>query len=156
VTPTRAGRLYAAAALLVVALGLGWGGTVEGGYVAPGLLLPTTYVSPISGDVSVGSQYFAGYYVPGFQDGIAGYESDVRIVLLPAAAVLWFAARRRTPVTRRLARIATGAIGVLLVLALSRGMAASALVMIGALALVLPVTAPDVLARLRRRSARAG
>lgn len=149
------GRLLAAAALLLVGLGFGWGGTAgQTGYLSPGFVLPTGYVSPITGEYSPGTGIFIpGTYVPGYQDGIKGYESDVRIVLVPAAAMLWAASRRRTELTRRLARVATGLSVVLLVLALSRGMSASALLMAAVLALAAPVTVPDLLARLRGRLA---
>lgn len=137
-------RLTAAAALCVVSLGLAWGATsASTGYVTPGMILPTTYVSPLDGTLTVSSIYLAGEYVDGDPLRAArGAESDVRAVLVPAAAVLGVAAHRRTSATRRMVQVAVVALAVVAVVGAARGMVQGALPVAVAVVLVAPVLRP--------------
>lgn len=148
--PSGSTRLLGAAVLCVVALGLAWDfdpGT--GGYLSPGILVPNGYVSPVTGDYTVGPlQYLPGYYIPGSSGSeIHGFESDERVVLVPAALTLAWAARRRTHATRRATRIATAGLAPLALMAFSRSMLGAALVTAAAVVLAAPVAWPDLLRR---------
>lgn len=137
---TTSRRLLLAAGLCVVSLGLAWGATsASTGYVTPGMTLPTTYVSPLDGTLTVNSIYVAGQYVEGDpQRAARGAASDVRVVLVPAAAVFVVAATRQTLATRRATRVAVAALAVVAVVGVARGMAQGALPVAVAVALVAP------------------
>ncbi|QGG96426.1 hypothetical protein [Actinomarinicola tropica] len=148
-------RLRAAAALCVVSLGLGWSTSLASlGYQTPGMNLSTTYVSPISGDLDIGSTYVPGWWVAGDPLRTAkGHESDVRVVLVPAALVLAAAAQRRVRSAQlaRATRVAVAAIAILVLVALSRGMLAAAASMVVALALAAPEVSSHPLVRRSSR-----
>lgn len=122
-------RLVAASLVCVLALGLGWQSSRASlGYLNPGLVLPTSNISPVTGDVWAGSQYYPGAWVEGDpMRAQRGFRSDVRVVLVPSAGVLWWAARARSDQARRAARVALAALVVIGVMALGRGMVAAAI-----------------------------
>src|SRR5207248_2846898 len=104
--PTTA-RIWAAAALCVLPLGTTWS-------VQPGLFLPTP---PIPGlcDPDTGSCSpdlpTAGVLTPGSTQLVS--QSPARIMLIFAAAALWYVATRvRTDRTRTVARLACAALAV--------------------------------------------
>lgn len=148
---SRAGRLLAAAALCVVALGLGWSTSMAStGYQTPGTNISTLQIEPFSDDLSLGLTYMPGWWVEGdpFRTR-KGHAADVRVVLVPAAVVLAVAARHGvgSPAVARGLRIAVGALAVLALVALSRGMYAAMASMVAALALAGPVVFPRAGAR---------
>lgn len=132
-----------AALLCAVSLGLGWEASRSSlGYQTPGLLLPTTQISPVSGDLITGSHYYPGSWVAGDPMRTQrGFRSDVRVVLVPAAVILMLVSQRLTDSTLRLARATLVALAIVGVQALGRGMVASALVVAMALALAGPIVA---------------
>lgn len=133
-------RLLAAAALCVVSLGLGWSSSLSlTGYMTPGMNLTTTYVSPVTGDASIGFTYTPGWWVGGDPFGARrGFESDVRVVLVPAALALAVAARHPDERSWRAARIALWALVAISVLALGRGMLAAAISTVAAVVVAAP------------------
>lgn len=139
-TMSASARLLAAAALCLASLGLGWSSSLSlTGYMTPGMNLSTTYISPVTGDISTGFTYTPGWWVRGDPFGAArGHESDVRVVLVPAALVLAAAVRRPDERTWRAARIAVWALVAITILALSRGMLAAALSTAAAVLLAAP------------------
>lgn len=151
-------RLALAAALCVVSLGVGWGATPGSeGYVTPGYIVPNGSVSPVTGEYSVGpGQYYAGTFIPGTPGAESpGYESDARVLLVPALVGLVLAARRRTGDDRaiRLARRSTVALAVAAVLAVGTAATTAAVVAtIGALVLAASVTWPPLTRWVGRRA----
>lgn len=155
----RSSRLAVAAALCVVSLGLGWSSSMfSTGYQTAGMNVVTTYTTPFSDDVSLGLQYMPGWWIGGdpFRTR-KGHDTDVRVVLVPAAVVLGLAARRPSPSARlaRASRIAVVAIGVLALVAVSRGMYAAAMSMIVAFGAAAPVVWPERWLRRAPRGVRA-
>lgn len=147
VAPAGAARLLGAAALCVVALGLAWDfSSGSSGFVTPGILVPNGYVSPITGEYSVGPlQYLPGSYIPGLSGSeIHGFESDERVVLFPAALALAWAARRRTDATRRATHVALVGLTAIAMVAFSRSMLGAAMVTAAAVALAAPVAWPNL------------
>lgn len=134
------GRLLVAALVCAIALGLGWEASRSStGYLNPGLVLPTTWVSPVSGDLIVGSQYYPGAWVAGDPMRTRrGFQSDARVVVVPASVALLAVSRQRTELRVRLARAALVALAVVGFQALTRGMVAPALAMALAVGLAAP------------------
>jgi len=99
--------------------------------MTPGMVFGTLELSPTSDDLSMGSVTIPGPWVPG--DPLRterGYETDARVVLVPAAALLWVLATARRPASAALrwaARVALVAVGLAGSVALGRGMVAAAL-----------------------------
>ncbi|MGY6501118.1 MAG: hypothetical protein ACXIVQ_09550 [Acidimicrobiales bacterium] len=129
----------------MVSLGLGWAHSSGSlGYMTGGMVLPTSNISPVTGDISTGSQYVPGYWVEGDpMRTTSGHRSDVRVVLVPAAGVLALAANRRSETMRRAGRAAVMALAVIGLLALGRGMQAAAISMALAVVLAAPVVWPS-------------
>lgn len=127
-------RLWAATALCLVPFGLVWSRTP--GFLSPGIVL--------SGNCS----YVDGFctpdpYVPGaFSPGhpILVSQSPARVFLLVGAAALIFVATRsRTHATRRVARLATGALGVAVAQAVADRATSTLVCVVLSLALVTPL-----------------
>jgi len=105
-------RLTVGAALCLLPLGLEWS-------TSPGF-------------------FVAGSYFPGSH--FLGAQATARVFLVLAAAVLAYAATRiRTPATKRLVRVATGAIGIALALALSQRAVSPVACLAFALVLTVPL-----------------
>ncbi len=140
-------RLLAAAAVCVVSLGLGWSPSwASMGHMTPGMSLSTLQPSIGSDDLTIGMTYVPGWWVPGDPMRTArGYETDARVVLVPAAVSLWLAAGRRPspPSIGRVARITVVALGVAGVVALGRGMVGAAVSAAVVVALAGPVLWPE-------------
>jgi hypothetical protein len=124
-------RLWAAAALAILPLGLNWSrGFVSIGYTIYGNCSYTedTYCTP-------------DYYVPGtYRPGSMGSDVPARVFLVLAAVALVYAAvRRRTAATRRVARMGTVALGIAAALAAGAGVAATVLCCLLALVLTVPL-----------------
>jgi hypothetical protein len=108
-------RLWFGAALCVLPIGLVWSTT-------PGFVtLGTTLYGDCSYSVEtycVSDTYIPGTYLPGHH--VLGAQTSARVFLVLAAALLVFAATRlRTEFTKRLVRVATAAMAIAVVLALS-------------------------------------
>lgn len=144
-------RLQLAAVLVVLCLGLGWGSSLAlTGYLTPGSTMVTTSYNWYSDSLDLTTTYMPGFFVDG--DPFAarkGYESDVRVILVPAAGILAWAARRRTALSLRLVRAATIALAATAALALSRSMTAASLVALVAAGLAASVAWPGLLERTR-------
>jgi hypothetical protein len=124
-------RLWAAAALAILPLGLTWSrGFATGGYTIYGDCSYTADTYCVS-DV-----YFPGHSQP----GSLGSDVPARVFLvLAAAALVYTAVRRRTPATRRVARVGTVALAVAAALAAGAGVAATVLCCLLALVLTVPL-----------------
>jgi len=123
-------RLWAAAALCLLPLGLTW--STEAGTSTFGLTRAGTcsYAGPAAFCT-------IGPYVPGSH--VTGAGSPARVFLVFAAAVLvWAATRPRTPRTRRWARLAVVGVAVALLLALSQRAVTASLCLASALLLAAP------------------
>jgi hypothetical protein len=130
--PTNA-RLAVGAALCVLPLGLVWSASY--GFVSFGYVIYGDCAYSVD-EVCTPDTYVPGAYIPGSH--VVGAQATARVFLALAAVALVFAASRiRTPATKRLVRVATGAIGIALALAVSER-AVSAIVCL-AIALVLTV-----------------
>ncbi len=131
-------RLALAALVCVLALGLGWRGA--SGRLLPGLILPTTTISPVTGDLWMGTHYYPGRWIEADpMRAPRGHESDVRVVLVPAAVALGLLAHGRTHERERVARVAVLALAGIGLVAAGRGMPAAALAMALAVWLAAPV-----------------
>ena len=126
-------RLWAAAVLCVVPLGLVWSrlpGTVTPGLVGPGSCDADGFCTP-------------GIYTPGIYYGggtVPGASASARVLLVAAAvALVVVAVRLRTDATRRVARLTTVAVGVAAALAAADRATGSLLCLLAALALVAPL-----------------
>jgi hypothetical protein len=127
-------RLWAAAALCVVPLGLSW--SFSSGFLTPGYYLygdcgyrSDAYCTP--------DQYVPGSYLPGHSTIVS--QSPLRVFLILAAAALVFTATRvRTDATRRVARVGTGAMATGAVLAAGNGAPVVLICLVGALVLAAP------------------
>ena len=128
-------RLWAAAALCAVPLGLPWStsaGTFTIGFTIYG---SCNYADP--GDYCTTDAYIPGTYFPG--SDVTGAGSPARVFLVFTAIVLaWVATRPRTPGTRRWARLAVAGAGFALVLAVSERAVTAALCLAAALLLAAP------------------
>ena len=140
--PTAA-RLWLAALLSLVPLGLVWSATagfLTLAYYNPGTCdyaEPGTYCTPES--------YTPGTYVPGTT--LHGFSTAPRIFLVAAfVALLVCAVSTRTAGTLRLARTACGCLAAGAAFAIGYRSAGSAVALTAALALVLPVVRRPVLA----------
>ncbi|MEO9138669.1 MAG: hypothetical protein ABI345_06335 [Jatrophihabitans sp.] len=126
-------RLWAAAALCIVPFGLVWSqraSYVVGPYVGPSFCNEYGYCTP--------GAYSPGVYLPGSTTLVS--QSPARVFLVAAAALLVFVATRtRTAATRRLARLATGALAVAVLLAASQRATLTMVCVLSALALVVPL-----------------
>jgi hypothetical protein len=126
------GRLWAAALLCIVPLGLVWSkvnGVVTNGIFGPGYCDYDGYCEP--------GIYTAGVYVPGSTTHVS--QSPARVFLLVAAAALVFTATRvRTAATRKVARLATGSLAFAAGLAASHRATLTLVCVLLALALVAP------------------
>lgn len=134
-------RLWAAAVLCLVTLGVRW--SVTNGFLTSGYAYfgdcgysDAEYCTP--------DQFVPGSYVPGSQ--LHGYSMAARVFVVVAVLVLAaVAVRVRTDATRRLARLATVAVGAAALLAA----ADRATVALSCLLLALVLTVPVVWARSR-------
>lgn len=131
-------RLALAAALTVLPLGLVWSST--SGFLTTGIYLTGNcgYVDYV---YCTPDSYIPGSYIPGGH--VLGAQASARVFLVFAALVLGFAARRtRTEASKRLVRVATGALGIALALAVSQRAPLAIACLIGALVLVVPLVWP--------------
>jgi hypothetical protein len=137
--PTAA-RLWSAAALSALPLGLVW--RVSAGFLSPGYILPGS-CGYVDDGFCTTDIYVPGYYSPG--SASSGAEVPARVFLVFAAVALAVcAARRRTPATRRLARLACVALAVGLAFALGTRATLVCVVLVLAIALVVPLVVPRV------------
>ncbi len=141
-------RLYAAAALCFLSLGVAWRTSLDFG-PQMGWTLPYSYLGA-DGYYYTAPSYGYVYYGAEGVEVVNGFRSDERVVLVPAAVALTVAARRRTRSTRRAARAAVIGLVALAAIACSRGRVPAAVIMLGALWLAVPVVYPERLARLLR------
>lgn len=129
-------RLAAGAALCLLPLGLVW--SASPGFVSFGFISYGDCGYSVD-EVCTPDTYVPGGYFPGSH--LVGAQATARVFLVLAAIVLAYAATRiRTPATKRLVRVATGAIGIALALALSQ----RAVSTVACLAFALVLTAPLV------------
>ena len=147
--PNNAWRLYGAAALCFLSLGMAWRTSLDFG-PQMGWSLPYSYMGS-DGYYYTAPSYGFVYYGAEGVEVVQGFRSDERAVLVPAAAALAVAASRRTRSTRRGAKAAVIGIAALAAIACSRGRVPAAVTMIGALWLAVPVVAPEWVAKLGRR-----
>jgi hypothetical protein len=136
------GRLLAAAALCVFALGVSWSHNAgSAGYLVGGLAYTYHYDYASDGYISE-LEYQPGlYYQPGSgPTSFPGAGSDVRVLLVPAAAALVWASDPRRRHARTAARAAVAGLAFAVALGLSRGMPAAVLVTSAAIALAWPLT----------------
>lgn len=133
-------RHLVAAIACVLSLGVGWSTSFGSmGHQTPGLLLPYTFIG-VDGDMYVGQNYYPGYWAEGDPYRAArGAESSERVILVPLAVALGWAATDRTGRSRQVARPAAVAFGVLAVLSASRGMPAATATMVVGLVVVWPL-----------------
>lgn len=128
-------RLAAGAALCVLPLGLIW--STSYGFISYGYVLYGDCAYSV-GEVCTPDTYVPGTYFPGSH--VVGAQAPARVFLVLAACVLVFAATRlRTPATKRLVRVATGAIGIALALAVAARAVSTTACLALALALVAPL-----------------
>lgn len=110
--PGTAGRTLTSALLILgavltgLALAVPWASTP--GYLSPGTTTLVNQYNPVTGGLDLNSQYVPGFYSPGAVT--LGRQSPVRVVLVPAIAVLVLACVRRSARTRRLSRGAAWAL----------------------------------------------
>ena len=152
--PTGAWRLLAASGVCLLSLGLVWQTALDYG-------LTLNYTLPYTGIDADGWYYTvpgSTYLTYGFDgvDVVHGHRSDARVVLVPAAVILAWAAGRRTPLSRTLTRASVVGMVVLLVWAFSRGRVQASVAMLAALWLAAPVAYPSWAERLTRRRASGG
>ena len=98
--------LVLAAALVAVSLGLVWHATLATtGYQTPGLSSTTLQHNWYTGGLDLVPTYMPGYFVAGDPtEGARGFEAPVRLVLVPALALLVWVIFQPSPTARRLAR----------------------------------------------------
>jgi hypothetical protein len=138
-------RLWAAAALCLLPLGFVWSGGVTSGYVLFG-----------DCDYTENSYCVPDQYVPGTPYHSLVLQAPIRVFLVAAAVgFLLCATRRRTLLTRRVARVACASTAVAALLAAGNGSPRILVCLVAALALVAPVVTPEgvrpgVLANHRR------
>lgn len=109
--PRRA--LVGAAVLVTVSLGIVWHATsATYGQAHPGYSTTTLTHNWYTGDLDLTPTYMPGYFIEGDPaDGARGFESEVRLVLVPALGVLLWTIARPSATARRAARF--GAYGLL-------------------------------------------
>ncbi|WP_066908423.1 hypothetical protein [Millisia brevis] len=92
------GLLVAAAALLLISLGLPWSRAVGVGIDVPGSFTPGFCVSMADGTVECsGMSWTPGWTVGPYAHVVAGYGSPARVGLVLALVAILFAYRRREP-----------------------------------------------------------
>lgn len=148
-------RLIVAAAIAAGLLGLSWlPGDYGTGDLTPGMVL-TSLTTDLNGDLVLTSDYVPGIYSVGLPGSpIVGSQTDVRVLLVPAAAALALAAFRRTRTTRRGAQLAIGALLIAALLGISSGAAIPAGLCVTAAGLAASVLWPDLATRVRPRAER--
>lgn len=144
--------LIVAAAISAGLLGLSWfPGALGTGHLSPGIVLTGT-TTDVYGDLVLTSDYVPGIYSTGLPGSpIAGYQADVRVLLVPAAAALALAAFHRTRLMRRAAQLAVGALLIAAVLGISHGAAVPAGLCVTAAALAASALRPGLATRRQPR-----
>ena len=128
-------RLAVAAGLSALPLGLVW--STSPGFLTPGFLIYGDCDYSVE-EVCTQNTYVPGAYIPGGH--FVGAQASSRVFLVFAALVLLLAATRvRTPLTKRLVRAATGALGIALALAVSQRAVSTLACLSLALGLVAPL-----------------
>lgn len=130
------GRLWAAVALCIVALGLVWStspGNLTPGHVGPNYCDSDGYCTPGS--------YTPGGYVPGRTEFVS--QSPIRIFLIAAALALVYVATRTGASAHRFTRAAIGCLGVAGVLAAAHRATLPLVCVAVALALVVSLGRPS-------------
>jgi hypothetical protein len=128
-------RLAVGAALCVLPLGLVW--STSYGFLSYGYVIYGDCAYSVD-EVCTPDTYVPGAYVPGSH--VVGAQVTARIFLVFAAFAVAFAATQiRTAATKRLVRVATGAIGIALALALSQRAVSAVVCLAFALALTVPL-----------------
>jgi hypothetical protein len=132
--PTRL-RLALGAALCVLPLGMVW--ATGPGFVTVGYAIYGDCGYSVE-EYCTTDAYIPGSYIAGAH--VVGAQATARVFLVLSASVLAYAATRvRTPATRRLVRVATGAIGIALALALAERAVPATICLAAALVLVVPL-----------------
>jgi hypothetical protein len=128
-------RLWAAAGLCLLPLGLVWSRTSSSFTIGYTIYGTCNYAEP--GTYCTDDMYVPGTFSPG--SSIHGFSATARVFLvLAAAAFVWVATRRRTPGTRRWARIGVVSALIALVLAVAGRSITSVACLVAAVALVAP------------------
>ena len=128
-----AARLWAAVLLTLLPLGYVW--SVGAGMITPGFTLYGD-CGYNDGPYCTPDRYVSGYATRGSLTMVS--QAPVRVLLLAAAAGFVVASWRRTATTRRLAKVATGALVGALALALSHRDVNVVLLLAAALAFAAP------------------
>jgi hypothetical protein len=132
-------RLAVGGALCLLPLGLVW--SASSGFVSFGYVIYGDCAYSVD-EVCTPDTYVPGAYLPGSH--VVGAQATARVFLVLAALVLGFAASRiRTPATKRLVRVATGAIGAALALAVAERAVSAVVCLVFALGLVAPLVWPN-------------
>ena len=138
VVVTRVRLLLVASALsAVVALGVTWTlSPGDAGFLSPGSTTLTNQYNPVTGGLDLVPQYNPGFYIVG-SPGLAsaGYADDVRVGLVPAAAVLVTAALWPSRRTRRATVVAAAALVLCALWGIGHGLVQGPLLAAGAAAL---------------------
>lgn len=130
-----AARLWGAAVLCLVTLGVRW--SLTSGFLTPGYVY---YGDCGYSDyyICTPDQFIPGTYVPGSE--LHGYSTSARVFIVFAAVVLAVvAARVRTETTRRWARLATASIAIAAVLAAGERSVLALICLLLAFALTAPL-----------------
>lgn len=120
-------RLVLAAALCAASLGLGWSSADTGSFLTSGYV-PGTCSTDYDGYMSCTTGTVGYYYNPTYGMVNRGYGADARVVLVPAAAALAWAARRRTRTSERVVLVAAVALAAVALRAGVDGQSSAALV----------------------------
>lgn len=130
-------RITVALGLVVLSMGLGWTsnrsatGYLSGGYTTSGLTID------IFGDLVMTTNYMPGYFIEGDPlQATRGFESDMRIVLVPAAFTLAWTLKRRGVVPRKAFTATAIVLGIVGLWGLSGGIVQGPLVAAAAALLV--------------------
>lgn len=137
-------RLVLAAVLCAASLGLGWSSADTGSFLTTGFV-PGTCTTDYDGYMSCTTGTVGYYYNPTYGAVDRGYGADARVVLVPAAAALAWAARRRTRTSERVVGIAAVALAAVALRAGVDGQTSAALVGGVAAALAVSVLRPPPL-----------
>jgi hypothetical protein len=128
-------RLWVAAALCLVPLGLVWSRTASQFTIGYTIYGTCSYAEP--GTYCTEDAYVPGTFTPG--SSLHGFSTSARVFLVFAAVVLaWVASQPRTSDTRRWARLAVIGIIIALVLSVSARSTASIACLLAALGLAGP------------------
>lgn len=135
-----------AALLAALSLGVTWSvAPGDAGVLTPGTTTLTNQFNPSTGELDLVPQFNPGFYFPGSPGSAStGYADDVRIGLVPAAAVLIAAALWPSRRTRRATAVATAALVICALWGFGHGLVRGPLLAAAAAALAL--------AAVRRRS----